>query len=202
MGKGGGGAKIKASPAEVQQAANLKFQLENVQKPIVGATIGPAIGALSGAFDTSLSAPERETIEGQFGQARENIIGQSGARGGMLQKQLVGLDTARAQDVSSAINQAKQRGTERALTLLPSAFPGASSTMAAQGNLARLGNERNVASAQQAAEGQRSLFSGIGGLLGLGLGGGGGGGIYNGGTTGGGTGGTIGGSIFKSLFGK
>lgn len=166
MPKSGGAAKVEPSPADIQQAQTLKMLRETVMKPIIGATIGPATSALGGAFETNLTAPEREAIEGQFGQARENIIGQSGARGGMLQKQLIGLDTARAKDVSSAINQARQRGTERALTLLPSAYPGANTTIGAQGDLANRMNEINAFNTKVQTQANQNLFSGVGGLLG------------------------------------
>lgn len=174
MGKSSKAPKIPVSPAETAQADNIKFLQSHVQEPIIGAVLPNALGPLSQAFDTTLSAPDRQNIEQQYSGARKEILNNSGSRGGMMQKNLKDAMLGRASDIAFAQNQAKQQGINRALGLMPAGFPGADSTLAAGGQLASQGAQRNAAQAnlnyqtQQAnAASMRNSFGAMGGLLSL-----------------------------------
>lgn len=167
------GAKIptpKPGPLEIAQADFLKSQKANVLDPIQSALMPAALPAASQAFNTTLTAPDRETIEGQFQQSKNDIINNAGGRGGFLRKAMTQNDISRAQAVSSAANQAKQTGISRALGLLgPAGFPGANTTISAgQGLVGSEQNRMNLGAQQQAAQGQ-GMGSLIGGLGSLGL---------------------------------
>jgi hypothetical protein len=166
--------KIQTSPAETAQANNIEWIQNAIQKPIVDTVLPKALGPLSQAFDTSLSAPDRQNIEQQYSGARNEILNNSGARGGMMQKNLKDAMLGRASDIAYAQNQAKQQGITRALGLMPAGFPGADSTLAASGQLSGQGAQRNAAQAnlnyqqQQANAAQmKNSFGAIGGLLSL-----------------------------------
>ena len=161
--------QIKTSQAETNQANNLDWLQTNVQKPIVNTALPQALPALSQAFDTKLAAPDRQNIEDQYAQSKQDILNNAGARGGMLQQSLKDNMLGRASDIASAQNQARQTGITRALGLLPAGFPGADTTLGASGQLAGLGAQRNAAQAnlnyqqnQQNAKLIESLF-GLGG---------------------------------------
>jgi hypothetical protein len=165
---------IKTPQAETAQANNLYWLQDNVQKPIIDAALPNALPNLSQAFDTKLAAPDRQNIEDQYAQSKQDILNNAGARGGMLQQSLKDNMLGRASDIASAQNQARQTGINRALGLLPAGFPGADSTLAASGQLANLGGQRNAAQAnlnyqQNQANAQQSqqLFGGLGSLFSL-----------------------------------
>lgn len=94
-------------------------------------------------------APEREALEAQYGRARENIIA-GGERGGMLNRSLADLETARAQSVAGLESDVRRRAFEDALrigfgaapsTVFP-AFQGAASTL---GGMAQMGAQQQAA---------------------------------------------------------
>lgn len=122
-----------------------------------------------GVYQTTLPANDRQTIEGQYSQARNQVLN-SGTRGGQLQSRLAGLSRDRATAVSGATIDARQRGIERALGLVPSAIPNAGQQM---GTRAQLGsNEQNRLNtiAQMKAQASQSQGAGLGSLLGAGMG--------------------------------
>ena len=160
--------KIGVSPSEAAQANNIQYLQENVQKPIINDVLPKALPALSQAFDTTLSTPDRQNIEDQYTQAHNEVLNNAGARGGMLQKGLKDVMIGRASDVGAAQNAARQTGIQRALGLMPAGFPGADSTLSAAGQLAQTGAQRNAANAslafQQNQANRQSMSSSLGGL--------------------------------------
>lgn len=99
--------------------------------------------------DLRVFAPEREAIEGQFTQARNNLLA-TGERGGQLNSQLNQLNVARAQSVSGLESNVRQKAFEDALRIgygvAPSvsfpAFQGASNTLS---GLAGMGQQQQAA---------------------------------------------------------
>jgi len=171
--KGGGVPSLKPGPLEKEQAKFLQTQRENIIQPAQATLFGPALAAASQGFETSLSPRDRQTLEGQFAQNRSNIL-QSGQRGGLMQQMLSNTDTARAESVANAINQARQTGISRGLGAIgPTAFPGAQSIIAGGQNAAQseaqriAANQQNKIAAQQAAgQGKGGLIGGLGSLAG------------------------------------
>lgn len=167
MGKGST-PKIKIGPMEIEQADFLRQQRKNVIEPVQGALMPAALPGAIQAFDTKLMAPDREAIEGQFKQVKNDVMA-SGARGGMLRRNMTLADTERARAVSSAAQQARQTGISRALGLLgPAAFPGAQTVIGGMGNLAAGEQSRAAQNAQLAAQNQSGFGSALGGLASLG----------------------------------
>jgi hypothetical protein len=167
MGKGGT-PKVKIGPLEVEQAQFLRQQRENVIEPVQGALMPAALPGAVQAFSTKLEAPDREAIEGQYSQLRKDI-GASGARGGLLRRNMTLADQERARTVSNAAVMARQTGIARALGLLgPAAFPGAQAVTAAGGQLAGGEQSRAAQNAQLQAQSQGGLGSALGGLASLG----------------------------------
>lgn len=162
---GGGGDAPKAGPVERGLASLFSQQRRRfgpVQRDIIGAARGPLLEA----FRTDLSPQDRETIEGQFGQARESTLSNVPGRGGLMNRMLGNLDIERARTVSNAANQARQVGIQRALaTLGPAGAPGLGMFGAGQG-LAQLEQGRT----QMGAQAGGALGGGLGGLLGGGMG--------------------------------
>ena len=106
--------------------------------PLRSLTAGNLASVLAGGRTDNLRvfAPERESLEGQFTQAKNNIIAQ-GERGGMLDRSLADVNIARAQAVSGLESNVRQKAFEDALRIgygvAPSvsfpAFQGASNTL-------------------------------------------------------------------------
>jgi len=156
----------KAGPMEQQQAEFLKSQKENVMDPTQKALMPVALPAAVQGFNTNLTAPERQTIEGQYKQSGNDIVNGAGGRGGMLRKAMTMNDLSRATTVATAANNAKQMGIQRALGLLgPAAFPGANTAVSAGQGL--VGSEQNRAQmGQQAAASQNAGKGQMAGSLG------------------------------------
>ncbi|MBI3937144.1 MAG: hypothetical protein HY323_09220 [Betaproteobacteria bacterium] len=92
-------------------------------------------------------APERETLEAQFGRARENVIGTTPARGGLLTRMLGDLETERARAVTGLESDVRKAAFPMAASLAfgapLSALPGISAAGAQFGDLAeRLAQEQ------------------------------------------------------------
>ena len=70
----------------------------NQTAPLRAATAGTLFDVLTGGRNSNLRvfAPERETVESQFGRARDNMLN-TGVRGGELNTSLANLNMARAQ---------------------------------------------------------------------------------------------------------
>ena len=159
--------KVKIGPLEKEQADFMRSQRKDLIEPVQGALMPLALPSAMQAFDTRLMAPDREAIEGQFNQAKNDIMA-GGARGGLLRRAMTQADIGRAGAVSRAAVQARQQGIERGLGLLgPAAFPGANTTMSAANSLVGGEQSRNAANAQMKAQGQAQTGQAIGTLAGL-----------------------------------
>ena len=109
-----------------------------------------------GPFRTRLLPSERETLENQFTQAENQVIGKTGQRGGQLSKSLADLSIERARSISGAEIDAAERGKRLALSLIaPHAF-GESGAPAAVGSV--LQDIRG----QEAGTGQALMAGGMG----------------------------------------
>ena len=160
--------KVKIGPMEIEQADFLRQQRKNVIEPVQGALMPAALPEAIQAFSTKLEAPDREAIEGQFKQVKNDVMA-SGARGGMLRRNMTLADTERARAVSSAATNARQTGIARALGLLgPAAFPGAQTVIGGMSDLTGGERSRAAANAQMAAQSQQGLGSALGMLTSLG----------------------------------
>lgn len=160
--------KVKIGPMEIEQADFLRQQRKNVIEPVQGALMPAALPGAIQAFSTKLEAPDREAIEGQFKQAKQDTMA-TGARGGMLRRNMTAIDNARAQTVSNAAVQARQTGIARALGLLgPAAFPGAQTVIGGMSDLTGGERARASANANMAAQNQSGLGSALGMLTSLG----------------------------------
>lgn len=166
MGKGGGVPSLKPGPLEKEQAKFLQTQRTGIIEPAQATLFAPALGAAAQGFDTSLGARDRQALEGQYNQARNNIL-QTGARGGLMQNMLTNTDNARAESVANAINQARQTGISRGLGALgPTAFPGAQSIIAGGQGAAQSEAQRIAQNAQNKIAGQQAAGQGLGSMLG------------------------------------
>jgi hypothetical protein len=166
MGKGGGTPSIKIGPLEKEQAAFLKSQRSGIIEPTQAALFQPALSAATQAFNTGLSPRDRGALEGQYNQARENIL-QRSTRGGLMNKMLTTADLARAESVGNATNQARQLGIERGLGLLGgAAFPSANNIVGGGQAAAQSEQQRRQAQAQMAAQNQAAQGQGLSSTLG------------------------------------
>ena len=159
----------KPGPFEQQQAAMLQNQRENIMDPTQKTLMPLALPAAAQGFNTNLSAPDRQTIEAQFKQSKNDILSQN-QRGGLLRKNMTMNDIGRANTVATAANNAKQMGIQRALGLLgPAAFPGANTAVSAGQGL--VGSEQNRAQMGQQAAASQNAGKGqaAGGLAAAGL---------------------------------
>jgi hypothetical protein len=165
MGKGGG--SLPKSPTDKEQAKILKELEATIGKPTRALVVPKMLQTLGGegVFQTTLPSTDRDVIEQQFRRAQTGILNTSPVRGGQLNSQLGQLQRDRAFDVSSAVNQAKQRGIERSLGLISAAIPNAQSQQQAAAGIAGREQQRNMANAQQ----QSQKGAGMGGLVGTGL---------------------------------
>lgn len=170
MGGGKGGVpSLKPGPLEKEQAAFLKQQRHDVIEPIQAAGIPAAMPGFVQAFQTSLAAPDRQAIEGQFKQSMNDVMAGAGGRGGMLRRAMTDVSRARAETVANAVNQARQLGISRSLGLLgPAGFPGASTVINAGNQAAATEAQRRFQNAQMQAQAGSSKGGFAGGLMGLG----------------------------------
>lgn len=106
-------------------------------------------------------APEREAIETQFSNAKDNLIA-GGQRGGQLNHNLADLNTARAQSVSGLEADVRRRAFEDALRIGFGAAPQAVFP-AFQGSASVLANLSGQGAAEAASGG-----AGLGGVAGIG----------------------------------
>lgn len=166
-----GSPSIPNSPSDKAQAKILTELEKTVGVPIRNVVMPQALQTLGGpgVFQTELPATDRQAIEDQFSQAKNSILN-SGTRGGQLNAQLANNARDRATAVSGATIDARQRGIERALGLVPSAIPNAATQMNARSQSASTEQARLNANAQMEAQQQAAKGQGIGGLLGTGLG--------------------------------
>lgn len=108
--------------------------------PLRAVTAGSLFDVLTGGRNANLRvfAPEREALESQFRQARENILATTPARGGQLNKLLADTEVARAQSIGGLESNVRQRAFEDSLrigfgaapTAVFPAFQGATGTLA------------------------------------------------------------------------
>jgi hypothetical protein len=170
-GTGGGSPTIPQSPSDKAQAKILEALEKSVGVPIRNAVVPQALQTLGGpgVYQTELPATDRGTIEGQYSQARNQILN-TGTRGGQLQSRLADLSRDRANAVSGATIDARQRGIERALGLVPAAIPNAGQQMSTRSALGSNEQNRLNTIAQMNAQASQSQGAGIGSLLGAGLG--------------------------------
>ena len=175
--------KIKPSPYETtmadiakKQQARAEYLQGSFEDPLRG-LMQPQIAQALGQnpFSTKLSAADRHAYEGQYNQAKQNIMN-TAAPGGLLRSQLGGLERDRANAISGAASAARQTGLQRALGAAAGTLPGAQMTnalsgqaMSGLGNAAQMGNQRNMMQAQMNNAEKGSKGSGIGSLLGAGL---------------------------------
>lgn len=109
-----------------------------------------------GPFRTRLLPSERETLENQFTQAQNQVIGTTGQRGGQLSKSLADLSIERARAVSGAEIDAAERGKRLALSLIsPFAF-------GESGAPAAIGSVLQDVRGQEAGTGQALMAGGAG----------------------------------------
>lgn len=202
----GGSKTPKAGPAEKtmadiaqrqqQRAELLQTTYEDPLRQQMQPMIQQALGL--NPFRTSLSAADRQPIEGQFNQARSALMN-TAQRGGQLRSAMTGLERDRAMAIGSAANQARQLGESRALQFGATGLPNVSSIsgLSSQGQqgagaVAGLESMRR----QQGAAQQASLAQGIGQLGGTALG------AYFGGPMGGMAGGAAGGAAGNAMGGS
>ena len=194
----GGSSTPKAGPSEKAMAEIAKKQqqraelLQTTYEDPLRQQLQPMIQQALGTnpFQTSLSAAERQPIEGQFNQARSALMN-TAQRGGQLRSQMAGLERDRAMAISSAANEAMQRGQSRALQYGATGLPNVASiagitSEGAEGT--KSGAKLEALRRQEGAAKQASLAQGIGQLGGTAIG------AYFGGPMGGMAGGAAGGA--------
>jgi hypothetical protein len=140
QGKNAQEANQRALDQIFKQQSGLSSDIISQTNPLRQLTAASLFDVLNGGRNANLRvfAPERESLEGQFTQARANIIGNTPNQGGQLNKSLADLDVARAQSVAGLETNVRQRAFEDALrtgfgvapqSVFP-AFSGASNTLA------------------------------------------------------------------------
>jgi len=112
-------------------------------------------GALPAAV-APLTVPVRETLEAQFGRARENILARTPARGGQLADVLAGLETDRATRVGLFQSEMEAPIRQNLLQIASNAVLGAptQALMGFQGAGAQFGQIAQQAALQQQATGE------------------------------------------------
>ena len=167
-GKGGGG--IPGSPMDKEQAKKLRSVEKDIGAPTRKLVAPQALEALTtnNAFQTSLPASARQGIEGQFAQAKNDIMAGAGGRGGMLRNALVNNANTRAGTIAKATDDYRQMGIQRAMdTLVPAAIPDAKTQAGQASSIANNQMQRNMAQAQSDAQGQQSMMGGLGAIASL-----------------------------------
>lgn len=138
------GSAERAAIASAQQQQGLGQQLQ-------GEITSQLLAILRGESPSMMAAfgPIRQTLESQFGRARENILGNTPIRGGQLGQSLANLEMSRASDIfglesgirRDAFNQALSAGFQ-----LPQAAIGNFT------NLAQLQSQRSMMGQQGAGQ--------------------------------------------------
>jgi hypothetical protein len=172
--KGGGGSSGGGASGETsltRQQADISKKIFEESTPLRQSLVGSAEEKLgmTPSFAPSPvalfgpNAPERQAVEAQYGNAKENILSTVPMRGSELNRNLVGLEAARAGD----IGQLEANATNQALALGSDIGLGTTATTLSGLNAARIG-----ASAQANRQAQESASSAGGkGLLLGGMGG-------------------------------
>ena len=162
----------KENTAALKQLLNLQTSsaegILGQTAPLRALTAGNLAAVLAGGRTDNLRvfAPEREGIESQFTNARENLVA-GGVRGGQLNQSLANLETARAQTVGGLESDVRRRAFEDALRV---GFGAAPSTVfpTFQGSANVLANLAGQGANLQAAGGAGlGTSAGIGALLAL-----------------------------------
>lgn len=167
MSKGGSAPKIKPSPLEIESANQMRDYYNNVQKPLQG-QVTPQVQAGFAENDLFGKTPDpyaRDTMEKQFGQAKNQLLNSAPVRGGRLAREMTNLQSDRAMGVSGLYAQKGQEARGNLLNMLPSIFPNAGANQAGMQNLAQMDASRRTQQAGLNAQGQQSMGSGISGLL-------------------------------------
>ena len=142
-GKGGGGGGSSAETSLTQSQANIANTIFGEATPLRQALVGSVEQRLGleptyEPSDVALfgpSAPERQAVESQYTNAKNNIMSSIPTRGSEMNKNLAGLEAARAGD----IGQMESDATMRALGLASDIGLGTSSTALSGFNNARVG---------------------------------------------------------------
>lgn len=173
MGKGGGKApKVQQSPTDIETAAGLKSLRTGFTEPLQALVTPQVLQAFANnnPFSTTMPGSSRDLYENQFDVANRNIQNTAGGRGGMLRRSLVQNQTNRAGTIAKAQDDYKQLGVERAMGMLPTAYPNAATQMSAAQGIAGRENTINQANAEAKYKQQQSQSGGIGSAVGTGLG--------------------------------
>ena len=167
MSKGGSAPKIKPSPLETESANQMREYYQTFQQP-AQAAVGPQV--MQGFGENQLFSKEpdayaRDTLEKQFGQAKNQILNNAPVRGGRLAQAMTGLAKDRAMGVSGLYAQKGAEARGNLLNMLPAIFPNAGANQAGMQNLAGLDANRRSLQARMTDQGQKDMGAGIGGLL-------------------------------------
>lgn len=176
MGKSGGKApKIPTSPLETEQANQIRDYYQGFQKPtrdIVAPQVQAGF-ANNDLFSGKIDPYQRDVLEGQFRNAKNQILNTAPVRGGMLQNAMTGLAKDRAMGVSGLLSQAQEAARNRLTGMLPSIFPNAAASQQAGIQLAQSDQNRLAQNTQMKAQSDQAFGQGLGGLLGNAMFGGG-----------------------------
>jgi len=176
MSKGGSAPKIKPSPLEIESANQMREYYQNFQQP-AQAQVGPQVMQGFASNDLFSKTPDpfaRDTMEAQFGQAKNSLLNSAPVRGGRLAREMTNLAKDRAMGISGLYAQKGQEARGNLVNMLPAIFPNAGANQAGMNNLAGLDANRRMQQAGMNAQGQQAMGAGIGGLLTAPGGGGGG----------------------------
>ncbi len=170
---GGGSDQPETSPFE-KQLSRMAMGLYNQTQPLRTGLLGQYKSILSGNYNPETSsqygpmfATGKESLESQYGNARENVMG-SVPRGGELTSALTSLEGARAQDVGMLPMQiSSQIMQDLENKLYGTAWNAPGQAMGGMGSAA--GTYGNRLAAWEQAQGTQTagLGQGIGTLLGL-----------------------------------
>lgn len=175
--------RIRTSPYETamadiaqrqqRRAEQLQTGFEDPLRNQMQPQIAQALG--QNPFSTKLSAADRAAYEGQFNQAKQNLMN-TAAPGGLMRSQMAGLERDRANAISGAASAARQTGLQRALGASAGVLPGAQLTNAMSGQALQGLSGANQTAAQRLMQqaglneqAASSKGSGLGSLAGLGI---------------------------------
>ena len=128
--------------------------------------LGNINGVLSGARPENMRvfAPEREAVESQFKNARENLLETIPARGGELNRRLVDLNIGRAQAIGNLEADVRRDAMNKAMQV---GFGAAPTALGGLGNAGSIYGQ-NAALAQQREQAQKQgMGSTIGSIAGI-----------------------------------
>lgn len=159
------GSAERAALDTAQRQQQLAQQMSETGTPFREAVTPQLLAILRGESPSLMSAfgPIRQSLESQYGRARENILENTPLRGGQLGQSLAGLEMGRASDVfglessirQNAFNQALQAGFQ-----LPQAASNILGNAAGTfSNLGALQSQRNTAGQQGAGQFLGKLLS-------------------------------------------